>query len=167
MGRFFNPIETSIVAEAFRQAEKMAGRYFRIEPSALAALKYDVRTLAYLDRHEKKEGAFAHLCKYEYRRGHFWRICLHDHRILDAVYRAHSFIKLASLMMYIAAHEMIHVVRFDSGQADFFGDAEQRIKEEKRVHDITVDMLQPLMTTELKLVTDCFSNRYQIGDIAN
>lgn len=165
MGRYFRPEEVSIAASAFRNAEQIAGRHFRIDPQEMRTIRYDVKTLAYLSDDEVKEGAFAHLCKYEYGDGHFYRICLQDDRILDAVNRAHSFIKFGPLMLYIAAHELVHVIRFDKGDASFDVPLGEKAKEEETVHSITGNMLQSCMNPELKLVMECFSNRYQIGDL--
>jgi hypothetical protein len=165
MGRFFSPAELNLAGTAFNNAEKIVFRHFRIAPEAEKSFQYDIKTLANLDHHEVKEGAFAHLCKYEYGDSYFYRICLQDNHILDAVTRAHSFIKLNPLMLYIAAHELVHVIRFDKGDADFDTPKEEKLREEEKVHSITGDMLQSCMNAELKLVMDCFSNRYQIGNM--
>jgi hypothetical protein len=39
--------------------------------------------------------------------------------------------------------------------------------EEEKVHSITRNMLRPVAETGIDLVLDCFSSRYQIGDICN
>jgi hypothetical protein len=49
--------------KAFSDAEKVVSRHFRMSEDQLRKNKYDVKTLAYLDQHEVKDGAFAHLCK--------------------------------------------------------------------------------------------------------
>ncbi len=165
MGRYFSPAEASLAGAAFQNAEKIALRYFRMTPEAMNGFRYDFKTLAYLDNHEVKEGAFAHLCKYEYEDGYFYRICLQDNSILDAVTRANSFIRLAPLMLYIAAHELVHVIRFDKGEADFDVPMDEKLREEEKVHSITGDMLQSCINPEMNLVLDCFSKRYQIGDM--
>ena len=171
---YFNPSQMSLASSAFQHAEGLAGRYFRISPEAMRAHCYDVKTLAYLDQHEVSEQAFAHICKYHYHQSdkteleqgqHFYRICLQDNRILDAVNRASSFIKLHSLLLYIAAHELVHVVRFDGGHIDFDAPLAEKQQEEEKVHEITRDMLRRLTNPELYLVLECFSNRYQIGDL--
>jgi hypothetical protein len=171
---YFNPSQMSLASSAFQQAETLAGRYFRISPEAMRAHCYDVKTLAYLDRHEVNDHAFAHLCKYHYQTSdqgslekgpHFYRICLQDNRILDAVNRANSFIKLHPLLLYIAAHELVHVIRFDGGHIDFDAPKAEKQREEEKVHEITRDMLHRLTSPELYLVLECFSNRYQIGDL--
>jgi hypothetical protein len=171
---YFNAAQMSLADSAFQNAEKLAGRYFRISPEAMKAHRYDIRTLAYLDRHEVSSRAFAHLCKYHYQHSdeadpeqglHFYRICLQDNRILDAVERAGPFIKLNPLMLYIAAHELVHVIRFDGGYIDFDAPLAEKQREEEKVHEITRDMLRNLAAQELNLVVECFSSRYQIGDL--
>ena len=173
-GMYFNSLQKSLAGSAFQQAEKLAGRYFRISPEGMKEYRYDVKTLAYLDRHEVNTQAFAHLCKYHYQKAdgadperglHFYRICLQDNRILDAVERASSFIKLHPLMLYIAAHELVHVIRFDEGAIDFDAPVEEKRREEEKVHEITREMLGPASHPDLNLVLDCFSKRYQIGDL--
>ena len=175
MGRYFNPEQISLAHSSFQQAEGLMSRHFRLSPEKVRAHPYDVKTLAFLDDHEVRKEAFAHLCKYHYRkeeagqeRGfHFYRICLQDDRILDAVDRAHSFIKLSPLLLYIAAHELVHVVRFDNGETAFEMTAEEKRQEEEKVHGITRDALQSALEPDLKLVLDCFSSRYQLGDFCS
>ncbi len=173
MGRYFTASQISLAGRSFGQAEKMAGQYFRLEPAQWKGHRYDVKTLAYLDQHEVREGAFAHLCKYEFEKEpepqgggiHFYRICLQDDRILDAIERAHSFIRLSPLLLYIAAHELVHVIRFDRGEGNFDASEEEKTGEEEKVHRITRNLLKPITDTDLNLVMDCFSSRYQIGDM--
>ena len=140
----------------------------------MKAHRYDVKTKAYLKDHEVQNLAFAHLCKYQYAKGtgenepegrHFYRICLQDDRILDAVERANSFIRLSPLLLYIATHELVHVIRFDGGVISFDAPREVKEEEEEKVHQITRQMLQPVANPDLGLVLDCFSDRYRIGDI--
>ncbi|MCE5265228.1 MAG: hypothetical protein LLG97_17055 [Deltaproteobacteria bacterium] len=173
MGRYFSPEQISLSGRVFAQAERLAGNYFRIAPAEWRERRYDVKTLAFLEKHEVREGAFAHLCKYQVRkeaeegndRFHFYRICLQDDRILDAVERAHSFIRLSPLMLYIAAHELVHVVRFERGEGNFDAPDEEKSNEEEKVHRITRSLLKPAMDSDMNLVMDCFSDRYRIGDL--
>jgi len=171
---YFNASQMSLAENAFQHAEKLASRHFRISPEAMKAHRYDIKTLAYLDRHEVNSHSFAHLCKYHCHQGdkagpeqelHFYRICLQDDRILDAVDRAGSFIKLSPLLLYIAAHELVHVIRFDGGYIDFDAPLAEKQREEEKVHDITRSMLRNPAAPELNLVMECFSSRYQIGDL--
>jgi hypothetical protein len=173
MERYFNGTQISLAGKTFSQAEMMAGQYFRLSPSEWKGHRYDVKTLAFLEKHEVREGAFAHLCRYQFRKEHegaeedffFYRICLQDDRILDAVERAHSFIRLSPLLLYIAAHELVHVIRFEQGEGNFDAPEEEKLDEEQTVHRITRNLLKPGTDPDLNLVLDCFSNRYQIGDL--
>ena len=160
----------------FQHAENLAGQYFRLSRDEMKNYRYDVKTLAYLEEHEVKNGAFAHLCKYHYKKEestnqsgdfHFYRICLQDNRILDAVERGHSFIRLNPLLLYIAAHELVHIIRFEAREVDFDASREEKEREEDKVHTLTRDMLQSSISPDLKLILDCFSNRYKIGDLFN
>jgi hypothetical protein len=129
-----------------------------------------VKTLAYLNEREIKDGTFAHLCKYSYTKTEeldendkgfdFYRICLQDNTILDAVQRANPFIKLSPLMLYIAVHELIHVLRFTSGEIDFEASMEEKEKEEGIVHNLTRSALQPVKESDLEIILDCFSSNF-------
>ena len=173
MDRYFNAAQISLAGRTFVQADKLARQYFRLSRGEWKEQRYDVKTLAFLEKHEVREGAFAHLCKYEYGRDpepeggglHFYRICLHDDRILDAIDRAHSFIRISPLLLYIAAHELVHVIRFDRGEGNFDAPEDEKSGEEEKVHRITRNLLKPVTDADLNLVLDCFSNRYQIGDL--
>jgi hypothetical protein len=173
---YLNSLQMSMTGQTFQRAETLAGHYFRLSPDKMRSYRYDVKTLAYLEDHEVKNGAFAHLCKYHYKKEekathpegfHFYRICLQDNQILDAVERGHSFIKLTPLMLYIAAHELVHIIRFDKGEIGFDAPIKEKETEEEKVHAITRDMLQSHMNSDLKIVIECFSNRYKIGDFCN
>jgi hypothetical protein len=172
----FNPLQRSLANNMFQHAENLAGQYFRLSRDEMKNYRYDVKTLAYLEEHEVKNGAFAHLCKYHYKKEestnqsgdfHFYRICLQDNRILDAVERGHSFIRLNPLLLYIAAHELVHIIRFEAREIDFDASREEKEREEDKVHTLTRDMLQSSISPDLKLILDCFSNRYKIGDLFN
>lgn len=173
MRRYFNSEQISLSGSSFAKAEQMAGLYFRVSPAEWKKRRYDVKTLAFLEKHEVREGAFAHLCKYQSLKKkdtkdgelHFYRVCLQDDRILDAVERAHSFIRLSPLLLYIAAHELVHIIRFERGEGDFDAAAEEKSDEEEKVHRITRNLLKPATDPDLNLVLDCFSNRYRIGDL--
>ncbi len=172
----FNPSQKSLANSVFQQAETLAGQHYRINRERMKSHRYDVKTLADLEKHEMKEGAFAHLCRYHFNQdqerdgksaSYFYRVCLQDNRILDAVERGHSFVKLNPLLLYIAAHELVHIIRFEAGEIDFDATREEKEREEDKVHTITRDLLQPCITPDLRLIFDCFSSRYKIGDIFN
>ena len=167
----FSAAQMPMTKRAFNDAENLVSRQFRLSESQFKKNKYDVKTLAYLDEQEIKDGAFAHLCKYSYEKPggfartdenyfDFYRICLQDNIILDAVERANSFIKLSPLMLYIAVHELIHVLRFNRGEIDFNADSEEKEKEEAIVDTLTRATLQHVNGHDLEIVLDCFSSNF-------
>jgi len=171
---YFSPSEISLVGEMFHRAEELAEGYFRLGRGGLRVHRYEVETLARLKEHEVNSKAFAHLCRYLYQKGgdadhpdnfYFFKICLQDDRILAAVKRSKPFVKLEPLMLYIAAHELVHVIRFNGREIEFDAPLEEKIVEEDKVHSITGNMLKPVADTDINLVLDCFSSRYNIGDI--
>lgn len=172
----FNAAERFSVTKTFTYAERLTGKFFGIEPKECLVGRYDVKTLAQLENHEVHETAFAHLCKYSapqkhdgdpLRGFHFYRVCLQDNRILNAIERGSSFIKLVPLMLYIATHELVHILRFEKGESDFDLPVEERKKEERTVDAITRSILGPRAGRELNLVLDCFGSSYRIGDVSN
>ncbi len=178
MVRYFNAAQIPLANKAFNDAEKLVARNFRISEEQLKKSRYDVKTLAHLEQHEIKEGAFAHLCKYAYGKPadfaqkdnegfDFYRICLQDNIILDAVERANSFIKFNPLMLYIAAHELIHVLRFSSGEIDFDASLEKKEQEEAIVHNLTKIALQSVKHHDLDIVLDCFNSSFDISNLYN
>ena len=171
MPLYFNSAQVPIAKRAFNDAEKLVSYHFRLSEDQFKKNKYDVKTLAYLDKQEIQDGAFAHLCKYSYEKTDglagsgkdgfdFYRICLQDNIILDAVDRANSFIKFSPLMLYIAVHELIHVLRFNRGEIDFDADSEEREKEESIVDTLTRATLQTVKGHDLEIVLDCFSSQF-------
>lgn len=168
---YFSPLQVSRIKGVFGQAERLAGRYFHLTDEQMRAQRYDLKTLAHLESHEVDDKAFAHLCKYSIRKEEqaekprtyeLYRICLQDNRILGAIERAHSFIRLESLMLYIAVHELVHVIRFASGMADFEAPHAERLQEERKVDKITRTVLDPVADKDMSLVLDCFSSRYSL-----
>jgi len=175
---YFNKSEISLIKGAFDHAERLAESHFRLGRGGLNSHRYDVKTLLHLEDYERNEKAFAHLCRYFCQKNedvdhpdnfYFFKVCLQDDRIFDAVKRSKPFIKMAPLLLYIATHELVHVIRFTNGDSDFDAPLEEKIREEDKVHSITRDMLRPIAGTDLALalVLDCFSGKYQIGDILN
>lgn len=172
----FNSEERARVTRAFTRAERLTGSFFHIHPGEWLARKYAVKTLVQLENHEVHDTAFAQLCRYSMGQGrekdplkefHFYRICLQDNRILDAIQRGSSFIRLVPLVLYIATHELVHILRFERGESDFDMPPEERVKEEKKVDAITRSILSPMSDKGLNLVLDCFGNGYRIGDETN
>lgn len=171
---YFTREQIAAVGWCFSAAEKLTERYFDLGRDAFRHNRYDLQTRFFLADHEVHDRVFAHLCRYEYRRPgeddhvgdrNFFKICLQDGRILHAVERSAYFIKLEPLMRYIATHELVHVIRFNRGEADFDASLEEKMIEEEKVHEITRTILKPHADREMNLVIDCFRTDYHVGDI--
>ena len=169
--KFFNPSEKNRILNIFDFAHRLGINYYRHFHKDLTIKRYDIKTLAELEDHEIKPGTFAYLCKYipanqdktdALRKNYFYRICLQDNYILEALSRGDSFIKFPPLMLYIAVHELVHILRFITHASDFDLPLEERRAEEERVHCLTQSILSPVADHELKLILDCFSNNYQL-----
>ena len=173
---YFDASQIAIARQAFLHAENMVTQHYRLSNADCKNLRYDVKTLAHLEKHEVSETAFAQLCRYGYQTDmradimgawYFYRICLQDNRIMGAVNRIGSFIKLPPLLLYIATHELVHVIRFNAGEGIFDVTAEEKELEEQKVHSITSQMLSSIIYPDMKVVLDCFSDRPTIGDLIN
>ncbi len=163
MERHFNGTQISLAGKTFSQAEMMAGQYFRLSPSEWKGHRYDVKTLAFLEKHEVREGAFAHLCRYQFRKEHegaeegcyFYRICLQDHNILKVINRNDG-IELFPLMVYILTHELVHIIRFRKFMQRFDVDQEEKEIEEGKVHQTTYQILRSLKGINLNPIFDSY-----------
>lgn len=174
MRRFFHAAERSLSLSVFREAERLVENFYRLKTGAVREHRYDVKTLVDLKEHEMSDRAFAHLCRYRYhkenREDHpgnfsFFSICLQDDRIIDAIERSRPFVRLIPLVFYIATHELVHIVRFATGESDFEAPQDERIREEEQVDVITRKILRPVADSNLGIVLDCFDDRYHIGDV--
>jgi len=173
MAMYFSPEQISMTRQAFVEAEMMTQRFFSVVHEEKKLHRYDIKTRAFLEKHEICDGTFAHLFKYEFTREQkkegndggpifFYRICLQDDVILDAVKRANSFVRLSPLLLYVATHELVHVIRFERGEGNFYAVGDEKISEEEKVHRITRNLLKPTADTDMNLVLDCFSDQYRV-----
>ena len=143
--RTFDPNEMAVVSQAVEIAEDVTANYFKISTSDWRHVRYDIGTLATLSAEEITDGAFAQITRYsrfleaqlrEARPYDFFKICLQDHTIAAALERDEA-LRLFPLMVYVATHELVHVVRFCKFLQRFDAEPEERVREEVRVHEIT------------------------------
>ena len=59
--------------------------------------------------------------------------------------------------LYVVTHELIHIVRFSQFLQNFEASEDERLVEEKRVHDITHEILCPLSIEGLESVLIYFA----------
>ena len=161
---FFNKQQRLWVGEALEISESLAAGYFLVNLGNLEQFPYDLQTLANLKSQEKTRRALAQVCKYEYskttpplkrRTKEFYRICLQDDRILNAVWAETSSLALLKpLLLYVVAHELIHVIRFSVDPQRFFLRPEDKRVEEKDVHGMTYELLKSFNDPQVGLWLD-------------
>ncbi len=140
------------VREALERSEDLAERFFQVDLEDNERFPFDLQTLAYLQGPEKTRQALAQVCKYEYKKEElsrrvtkksFYRICLQDDKILKTASEDAASI-LKPLLLYIVAHELIHVIRFSIDPGKFHLSPRERKDEEKSVHRMTYELLKSI-----------------------
>ena len=162
----FSEQQLYIIEEAIDISEDLVLDYFNISSDKWKDYRYEYRTLAYLSQAEKTDKAFAQVCKYECIKKNdlnpplsfdLYRICIQDNWILNAIKRSLNRIGLRPLILYIATHELTHVMRFIKHYKDFFASPEEKELEEAIVHSVTYEMLKSIGDRDL----DCVLHRYR------
>lgn len=157
--------EIKTAGDALDIAEDRTGGHYKLSFTQWKRHRYGVKTLASLCRHEiAPEPAFAVLNKYS-DAGHtydrhgwkedFYSICLQDHRILSAMERDEK-LSLLPLLVYVFTHELVHIVRFCNFAQRFDITGEDREREEKIVHAITLEALKGLSLNNLEYILDAY-----------
>ena len=145
----FTSDQLNIVTNAVAIAEELVSNHYKMSASEWLRPKYDVKTLADLAPEEIVHGPFAQIVRYEAQRKDaslgsstfdYYKICLQDHAIHSALAES-SQIQLLPFAIYIVTHELIHIVRFSKFLQSFDATPEDRMAEEKRVHDRTHKIL--------------------------
>jgi hypothetical protein len=146
---FFSEKELELLNEIFQMSEEMVADYYKMSDSDWDKIKYDFKTLKDLKSHEIVDGPFAQVVKYDAKpwKSLFnssvytvYRICVQDNVVLDRIKKYR--LPVAALFFYIAVHELIHVVRFSKYLKKFEAEGEEMMQEEKKVHDITREILE-------------------------
>jgi len=150
--RRFGASQLRVVRRALGTAEDLTARFYRIPGREWPRFPYDVRTRA-VDP-GPTDGAFADLVRIRCERPGAipdrFRIRLADEAILDAADADGP--PLYPLLLYVLAHELIHVVRFGEGRAEWDASGALRREEERRVHAITRKVVGPSTTPGLDRV---------------
>ena len=160
----FNHSQIAIVNSSVTLAEELVSNYYKLSSSQWLKKKYDIKTLMDLTDNEIVDGPFAQILHYKGRRRDselesesydFYKICLQDHAILSAITKF-SHLELFPFTLYIIIHELIHVVRFSKFLQNFYASSEEKMTEEKRVHEGTRDILKTLSLKGLDNVLDFY-----------
>jgi len=156
----FNGQQIKIVNDAVAMAEELVSNHYKMSANQWLSPRYDVKTLAELNPGETIDGPFAQIIRYRGRRRDtslgsasydFYKICLQDHAILSTI-ETSAGINLFPFALYIVTHELIHIVRFSKFLQHFEASDTERMKEEKRVHQRTHEILQPVQVPGLENV---------------
>jgi len=153
----FSGAQIRVVNNSVALAEEIVSDHYKMSASQWLRPKYDVKTLADLSPAEIVHGPFAQIIRYKGRRNDkslesstydFYKICLQDHFILSTL-KSSGRLKLFPFMLYIVAHELIHIVRFSRFLQNFNATSVEMLAEETRVHETTHKILKPLPIKDL------------------
>lgn len=162
----FQPDQLSTVTHAVGLAEELVSNHYKMTTSEWLRPKYDVRTLAELQPGEVIDGPFAQIIRYRGRPKQaalssatydFYKICLQDHAILAALEKNLA-LRLLPFSLYIITHELIHIVRFSRFLQGFEASPEERLAEEKRVHEKTHAILHGVKMSGLPAVLEFYND---------
>ena len=162
----FGSNQLKIVNNAVAMAEELVSNNYKMSASQWLGPRYDVKTLAELKPEEIIDGPFAQIIRYKGQRKNttlgsatydFYKICLQDHTIRSTLEQTRE-IELFPFSLYIIVHELIHIVRFSKFLQSFEASADERMAEEKRVHQRTHDILQPVQIHGLKKVLEFYND---------
>ncbi len=156
----FTTAQLGVITDAAAMAEELVSNHYKMSASQWLRRRYDFKTLTDLTPEEIVSGPFAQIIRYE---GHkqnqplgsanydFYKICLQDHEILRALDQAPS-IELFPFALYIATHELIHIVRFSQFLCNFVASPQEKMREEARVHHKTRELLFDVRISGLRQV---------------
>jgi hypothetical protein len=162
--RRFDREQIETVNQAVAMAEELVSNYYKMSDHQWLQPKYDVKTMNDLQPDEHVDGPFAQIIRYEGKRKgsslgsdayDFYKICLQDNAVLT-VLKQHPHLGILPFCLYIITHELIHIVRFSKFLQSFDATAEEKLIEERRVHDITHRILSGLNTVQLQPVLEYF-----------
>jgi hypothetical protein len=162
----FNPLQINIITGSVYLAEELVSDFYKLSSSQWLRKKYDIRTAADLSTDEIVNGAFAQILHYkgrpkdsslESKSYDFYKICLQDPSILSVIDNSPE-IELFPFSLYIIIHELIHIVRFSKFLQNFYASLEEKITEEKRVHEETREILRGVKLIGLKTVLDFYQH---------
>ncbi len=168
----FKPDNLDTLSDALDIAEDATINFFKFSSAQWQRHRYEVETISSRGLREPHEWAFAVLHRGfrpeesvlapSSRRDHYF-ICLQDHRILEAVSRDGR-LGLLPLLIYVLAHELVHIVRFASFRQRFMAGWQGRAREEMVVHDTTHRILKGLSVPALDHVLNSYGRYFLRAD---
>ncbi len=162
----FTPAQLVSITEAVGIAEELVSNHYKMSASQWLRPKYDLKTMAELEPGETIDGPFAQIIRYKGQPQKaslgsatydFYKICLQDHTIVETLNRRTD-LELLPFAVYITTHELVHIVRFSRFLQGFDASPEERLAEEKRVHDRTHEILNTVNLRGMPEVLDFFKD---------
>jgi hypothetical protein len=162
----FTQEQLAVITQAVGLAEELVSNHYKMSASQWLRPKYDVKTISELEPGEIIDGPFAQIIRYKGQPRQaslgsatydLYKICLQDHTIMEVLTR-HPQLNLLAFAVYIITHELIHIVRFSRFLQGFDASPDERLAEEKRVHDRTHEILSPLRLHGLPEVLDFYKD---------
>ncbi len=160
----FSPDQLQVINNAVFMAEELVSEHYKMSGSQWLRPRYDIVTLADLTPAEIVDNPFAQIIRYEGKRKgaslgseayDFYKICLQDHTILH-VLKERPELSLLPFCLYIISHELVHIVRFSKFLQNFKASADEKLVEERRVHQITHRILSPVRLPGLSAVLNYY-----------
>lgn len=163
---YFNRKDIGILNNSVALAEELVSNHFKLSATQLMNLNYDIKTLADLTGEEIVSDHFAQVIRYELKKKNdflgtsarnFYKICLQDHSIIKTM-RLNRDLDLFAFALYIVAHELIHVIRFQRFLQHFDALCHEKNDEEVRVHQKTHEILSKARLDSLHPVFEFYKN---------
>ncbi len=172
----FSTHQVKIVNNTVSMAEELVSNHYKMSASQWLRPKYDVKTLVDLVPEEIVNGPFAQIVRYEGHRKNtalgsgvfdYYKICLQDHAI-HAVLEDSLYMKLFPFCLYIITHELIHIVRFSKFLQNFHAAPQEKLNEERRVHENTHQILHQIQVSGISAVLKFYHKwRQPLEDMRN
>lgn len=160
----FDRQQLSWVSQSVAIAEELVSNHYKMSASQWLRPRFDIKTMVDLSDNEIVDGPFAQIIRYEGKRKgsplgsdsyDFYKICLQDQAILRTLTENRNMM-LLPFLVYIITHELIHIVRFNKFLQSFEASSQEKIDEERRVHDLTHHVLSIVRLDGLPTVLDYF-----------
>ncbi len=160
----FNTAQLGEVNQAVSVSEELVGNHYKLSVNQWLRHRYDVKTLVGLAPEEVVHGPFAQIIRYEGQKKDtslgssvydFYKICLQDHAIL-AVLKKTPRLALFPFCLYIVTHELIHIVRFSRFLAGFEANPDEKLQEERKVHQETHQILKKVRIRGMRPTFDFY-----------
>jgi len=172
----FNRDQIKIVEDAVEMAEDLVSDFYKMSENQWLQRRYEVKTLVDLKQDEIVHGPFAQIIRYEGKRKDpspgsdtydYYKICLQDHSILPVLKKPPGF-ELFPFVLYIVAHELVHIIRFSRFLQNFEASEQEIMAEETRVHGKTHEILTKIRISGLEAVLNFYEKwRKPIENIHN